>query len=59
MGKDFKRFRFKTNDDLPYDTKINVSVCVISLNSVFEQGCYYPQTELQDCFYEHCDYFVD
>ena len=22
------------------------------LNSVFEKGWYYPQAELQDCFYE-------
>ena len=61
MGKDFMRFKFKTNDDLPYHRKINVAVCVISLSSVFKQGCwYYPQIELQDCFYESSDndYFV-
>ena len=56
MGKDFMRFKFKTNDDLPYNTKINVSVCVMPLSSALEQGWYYPQIELQDCFYENCDY---
>ena len=52
MGKNFMRFRFETNDKLPYNQKINVPVCVISINSVFEEGWYYPQIELQDCFYE-------
>ena len=37
MGKDFMRFRFKTNDVLPYNTKIN-AVYVISLSNVFERG---------------------
>ena len=52
MGKDFMRFRFETNDKLPCNQKINVPVCVISINSVFEEGWYYPQIELQDYFYE-------
>ena len=51
MGNYFTGFKFKINDDLPYNKKINVAVCVISLNSVFEQGWYYPQIELQECFY--------
>ena len=37
MGKDFMRFRFKTDDNLPYNQKINVNVCVISINSVFKE----------------------
>ena len=37
MGKNFARFKFKTDDKLPYNKKINVGVCVISLNSVFEE----------------------
>ena len=53
MGKDFTRFRFKTNDNLPYNKKINVPVCVISISSVFEEkNWYYPQIELHECFYE-------
>ena len=59
MSKDLMSFKFKTNDDLPYNRKINVKVCVISINSVFEEGnWYYRQIELQDCFYENSDYFV-
>ena len=54
MGRDFMKFRFKTNDNLPYNTKINVAVRVVSINSVFKQGWYYPK---KDCFYENCDYF--
>ena len=60
MGKDFTRFRFKTNDSLHYNQKINVPVCVISINSVFEErNWYYSEIKLQDCFYENNDYFVE
>ena len=52
MDKDFMRSKFKTNDNLPYNIKLDVAVCVILLNSAFEQGWYYPQLELQDCFDE-------
>ena len=30
IGKDFTRFKFKTDDKLPYNKKINVAVCGIS-----------------------------
>ena len=44
MGKDFTRFRFKTDDKFPYNKKINVAVCVISLSSIFEEiNWYYLQ----------------
>ena len=57
MGKDFTRFKFKTDDNFPYNQKINVPVCVISISGLLKEGnWYYPQTELQDCFYEN-DYF--
>ena len=47
------RFRFKASDNLPYNQKINVKVCVISIGSVFEErNWYYPQIELQAYFYE-------
>ena len=53
MGKDFMRFKFKTNYKLPFNQKINVPVCVISISSVVKKGdWYYPQIRLQDCFYE-------
>ena len=53
MGKDFMRFRFKTDENLVYNQKINVSVSVISISCVFEErNWYYPQIELQDSFDE-------
>ena len=48
------RFKFKTDDNLVYNKKINVPVCVISVSSVVKKGdWYYPQIRLQECFYEH------
>ena len=60
MGKDFMSFRFNANDNLRCNQKINVPVCVISINSVFEErNWYYSQMELQYCFYETTDYFAE
>ena len=53
LGKDFMRFRFSIHDNLVYNQKITVKVCVISLSSVINKGnFYYPQFRLQKCFYE-------
>ena len=53
MGKDFMRFRFKTDDKLVYNQKVYVPVCVISVSSVAKKGdWYYPQFKLQEYFYE-------
>ena len=38
MGKDFMRFRFKTDDNLPCNQKINVKVYVISISSLFKEN---------------------
>ena len=47
------RFKFKTANNLVYNKKINIPVCVISLSSVINKGCFYfPQFKLRDCFYE-------
>ena len=44
MGKDYMRFRFRTDDNLVYNEKINILVCVISLSSIIKKGyTYYPQ----------------
>ena len=54
MGKDFKRFRFKTNVKLLYNQKINIPVCLISISGVVKKGdWYYPQAKLQDCLYKN------
>ena len=48
------RFRFKTNDKLPYFQKISAPVCVISISSVLNKGdWHYFQTKLQEFFYEN------
>ena len=45
------RFRFEASDNLPYNKKINVKVCKISLSSLFkERVWYYPRVELQEIF---------
>ena len=54
MGKDFMRFKFRTNDKLVYNQKINIPVCAISIGVVIKKGdLYYPQIKLQKCFYEN------
>ena len=34
LGSDFMRFRFKTDDNLLYNQKLNIPGCLISLSSV-------------------------
>ena len=54
MDCDYLRFRFKTDDELVYNKKINVPVCEISISGVVKKGdWYYPQFRLQECFYEN------
>ena len=49
----FMRLKFKTDDELVYNKKLNISVCVISLSRVVEKGnIHYSQFRLQKCFYE-------
>ena len=53
FGGNFMRFKFKTDDNLVYDEKINIPVCVISLSSIIQKEYIYcPALKLQRCFYE-------
>ena len=53
-SKDYMKIKFESDDDLPNSKIINIPVCVIKINSVFEQGSkFYPQVLLHDCFYKH------
>ena len=53
IGQAFMRFKFTTDDELVYNQKINVPVCVISLSCAVKKGdIYYPQFRLEKCFYE-------
>ena len=55
-GKDYMKIKFDSDDDLPLDKILNVSVLTIIIRSVFENdGKYYPQIFLDDCFYEKDD----
>ena len=47
------KFKFRTDDNLVYNEKINIPVCLISLSSVIRRrNNYYPNFRLQRCFYE-------
>ena len=53
FGGNFMRFRFKTDDNLVYNEKIIIPVCVISLSSVIKKEyIYWPVLKLQRYFYE-------
>ena len=48
------RFKFRTDDNLLYNQKINIPVCVISLSSVIKkENIHYPIFKLQKYFYEN------
>ena len=52
-NKDLLKIKFKTNDYLPFNEVRNIPVCVINVSSIFKQdGEYYPQDFLYDCYYE-------
>ena len=53
FGGDTARFRLKTNDNLVFNEKINIPVCVISLSSVIKkEWIHCPVFKLQNCLYE-------
>ena len=53
VGKDFNRFRFKSDDNLVYNKVVYLPVCVISLSCIAKDGyVYYPRFRLQECFYK-------
>ena len=54
FGGNFMRFRFKTDDNLVYNEKINIPVCVISLSSVIKKRIHFycMMIKLQRCLYE-------
>ena len=52
-GKDFKKIRFESNDDLPLNKPIKLRLLTIIIRSVFsEDGKFYPQLFLDDALYE-------
>ena len=54
FNNDFLKFKFRTDDNLVYNEKINIPVCVISLSSIIKRkNNYYPKFKLKSCFYEN------
>ena len=52
-GKDFKKIRFESNDDLPLNKPIKLHLLTIIIRSVFsEDSKFYPQLFLDDALYE-------
>ena len=52
-GKDFKKIRFESNDDLPMNKPITLHLLAIIIRCVFsEGGKFYPQLFLDDALYE-------
>ena len=52
-GKDLKKIRFESNDDLPLNKPIKLRLLTIIIRSVFsEDGKLYPQLFLDEALYE-------
>ena len=48
------RFKFKIDDNLVYNKRINTPVCVISLSSIIgKEHNYHPVLKLRKCLYEN------
>ena len=53
LRSDIMKFKFRIDDNLVYNEKINIPVCVTSLSSVIKRkNNYYPNFRLQNCFSE-------
>ena len=51
--EDFKKIKFKSNDDLPLNKPIKLRILKIVVKFVFsENGKFYPQLFLNDALYE-------
>ena len=52
-GKDLKKIRFESNDDLTLNKPIKLRLLTIIIRSVFsENGKFYPQLFLDDALYD-------
>ena len=53
FGSDSARFKFKTDNNLVYNEKINIPACVMSVSSVIKkEWIHCPKIKLQKCLYE-------
>ena len=52
-GKDYKKIRFESDDNLPLGKVLNIPMCTITIGSVFEEdGKLYQQIYLDECLYQ-------
>ena len=52
-GKDFKKIRFESNDDLPLNKPMKLRLLTIIIRSTFSKdGKFYPESFLDDALYE-------
>ena len=52
-GKDFMKIKFDTVDNLPLNKPLKLCMLTIIVRSIFEEdGKFYPQVYLNECFYE-------
>ena len=52
-GKDSMNIKFESDDNLPLNKILKLHMLTVIVSSVFEEdGKYYPQVFLNDCFYQ-------
>ena len=52
-GKDFTKFKFNTDDNLPLKNPLKLRLLAIIVRCIFEEdGTFYLQLYLKDCLYE-------
>ena len=53
--KDFMKTKFNTVDNLPLNKPLKLHLLTIIVRRIFEEdGKFYPQLYLDDCFYDLC-----
>ena len=50
--KDFMKIKFNTDDNLPLNKPLKLHLLTTIVRCIFEDGKFYPQLYLNDCFYE-------
>ena len=50
-GKDYKKIRFESNEDLPLNKMLKFHLMTVIITCDFQDGKFYPQLFLDDCLY--------
>ena len=52
-GKGFMKFKFNSDDNLPFNKTLKLHNITVIIRSIFEEDCkFYPQVFLDGCLYE-------